>query len=408
MRQLFLFTIDYTSDKMFIEPELHYLIENFDVVLVLEQEPKDDILINGKHVKYIVYKKKRSLIDYFYYFIFLFNIDLLIEVWEIIKDKEFRISRIKNSLSFYFVSRELNNFYQKEKILYKYTSAIYYTYWSIQSTLALTLYSHKYPNIKVITRVHGYDLYNERNLYGRLPFRHQIDKRIDRIIFASQYGLDYYLKTYEKQASEKYILSRLGIENDFGIGPYKKDKNFVLVSCSNLIEIKRVDLIVKGLSMIDNFMIYWIHFGDGDQYSAINLLSENLLREKKNIEYYLAGQIGNEEIHHFYKNESVDCFITTSSTEGGNPVSIQEAMSYGIPIIGTRSGGIPEMINGNGFVLPSNPTALKVSEAIRKIYEMNDEVVNCLRKRSRENWEKNFTAKHNHSHLITILKNLNY
>ena len=64
-----------------------------------------------------------------------------------------------------------------------------------------------------------------------------------------------------------------------------------------------------------------------------------------------------------------DSFITTSSTEG-LPVSIQEAMAAGIPIIGTNVGGIPEMIDGNGVLLSANPSNKEVAEAILRIYYM--------------------------------------
>lgn len=68
----------------------------------------------------------------------------------------------------------------------------------------------------------------------------------------------------------------------------------------------------------------------------------------------------------FYEDNFVSCFITTTSTEG-NPVSIQEVLSFGIPIIGTDVSDIPLMIHGNGVLMSSNPKAEEVTEAIKKI-----------------------------------------
>ena len=44
----------------------------------------------------------------------------------------------------------------------------------------------------------------------------------------------------------------------------------------------------------------------------------------------------------------------------GIPVALIEAMSYGIPVIGTRTGGIPELLEGGaGLIVPDkDPAAL--------------------------------------------------
>ena len=54
---------------------------------------------------------------------------------------------------------------------------------------------------------------------------------------------------------------------------------------------------------------------------------------------------------------SSDVYILPSYAEG-SPISILEAMSYGMAIISTKVGGIPELVreNQNGFLIePGNP-----------------------------------------------------
>ena len=56
-----------------------------------------------------------------------------------------------------------------------------------------------------------------------------------------------------------------------------------------------------------------------------------------------------------------DIFILPSHNEG-LPISILEAMSYGMPIISTPVGGIPEVVKGNGvLVTPGNEIEIALS-----------------------------------------------
>ena len=105
----------------------------------------------------------------------------------------------------------------------------------------------------------------------------------------------------------------------------------------------------------------------------------------------------------FYADNEVLCFITTSETEGGAPVSIQEAMAYGIPIIGTDVGGITEMIQGNGILLKANPTPGEIRNAIEYIMQNPD-----IRKRmcdaSVKIWSEEYCAEKNVQRFVNFIK----
>lgn len=72
------------------------------------------------------------------------------------------------------------------------------------------------------------------------------------------------------------------------------------------------------------------------------------------------------------------------------PLSLLEAMSTGTPVIATRVGGIPEMINNgkNGILVEPCPEA--IAEAIIELYE-NKEKMKELGENARKDIEKNFT-----------------
>lgn len=231
---------------------------------------------------------------------------------------------------------------------------IVYTYWQLYSTLAICMNKSCYNNVKLITRTHGYDLFDERVKRSyRQPFREVMEPNLDKIFFACNYAKDYYISKHKvRKNDKKYNVSYLGsthIDSQNARYVNKDEHVFRIVSCSNVIKLKRVELIVNGIKEIADWKlskeIEWIHFGDGDEMEIIKDLAKRLLGSASKVSYQFMGEVSNEYIHKYYEANQVDCFITTSSTECF-PVSIQEAMSYGIPIIATDVGGIREAFIG--------------------------------------------------------------
>jgi glycosyltransferase involved in cell wall biosynthesis len=80
----------------------------------------------------------------------------------------------------------------------------------------------------------------------------------------------------------------------------------------------------------------------------------------------------NEEILQWYCQGAVDVMVLPSVDLGrhvheGIPVSLMEAMAYGIPVVSTTTGGIPELLgDGAGIMVPpEDPVAL--AEAIERL-----------------------------------------
>ena len=180
---------------------------------------------------------------------------------------------------------------------------------------------------------------------------------------------------------------------------------YQIVSCANIIPLKRLDLIVKSLALINDVKIKWVHFGMGSRFDELESLAFKLLAQKSNITYELRGYVPVEDIIQFYRDNCVDCFITTSSTEGC-PVSVQEAMSFGIPIIGTSVGEMPNMITENGVLLSENPLPEEIKNAICKICSSDIENTIMMRKCSRQLWECKYDAQKNTKNFLKELEKL--
>ena len=174
----------------------------------------------------------------------------------------------------------------------------------------------------------------------------------------------------------------------YGINNPLKERKIVLVSCSNLVDVKRVDLIIKAL-MESTAQIKWIHIGDGILRSELEELSKKL---PKNVECKFLGLMKNEEVMKFYKNQHIDVFINVSESEGV-PVSIMEALSFGIPIVATDVGGTHEIVidKYNGILLNKN---FKCCELLNSIDFIVDD--NKYRSNAMKVWNKMCSAKVNY------------
>jgi glycosyltransferase involved in cell wall biosynthesis len=210
-------------------------------------------------------------------------------------------------------------------------------------------------------------------------------------IFAISKNGRHYLVNKFPNFKDKICLSYLGVF-DNGINPFIPQSPFTIVSCSSLISLKRVHLIIEILKHI-TFPVNWIHFGDGE-------LKDKLLKETKSIPNTISiqfkGHVNNDELINFYKNTQVHLFITTSETEG-LPVSLQEAISFGIPAVATNVGGIPEIINENtGLLIEKDFNAEHVAKLIME-FEVSEKNTLEFRNNVRAYWENKFNASANYA-----------
>ena len=404
MRELYLLIDGWENVNNFIKDELPYLKKNFILTVVGESKPNEEQRNVLEGITLIPYVKNIRIGLYINCVVmFLLSSDGRIELRNIIQSKKEIFNRLADSFKFYVKAQAFYLFLKKKGILHRESTALFYTYWYYEKCFAITNHRDEYPGINIVTRTHGYDLYANRNRNGRQPFKLQMDARLDKVFFAAEYGMNYYMREYGRDKSSRYQTAFLGIKGPKQICKKNETTKFVIVSCSNMILLKRITLIIKALEQIEDANIEWIHFGSGELDAVLHTEAKERLGSKSNIDYRFMGQVDNAEIHNYYENNYVDCFITTTSSEGGNPVSMQEAMSYGIPIIGTAVGDIPRMIEGNGILISETPTVEEIESAIKQLIFLDGEAVKIVRGKSREKWKKYFDASNNYSVFVDEL-----
>jgi len=285
------------------------------------------------------------------------------------------------------------------------TNLFLYSYWNNNMVYGIVKFKGQYTDVIAFTRAHRWDIYFEENAANYLPLRKSAIEALNAIFFISRQGRDYFASKMDI-TNNKLRISRLGIKNSYQPSFAAKHKPLEIISCSVVIDRKRIDLIVKALSQLNEYDIIWNHIGDGSELPEIKSLAEKLLGNKPNVKYEFLGYLSNDKIYEYYKNESIDIFLNVSSSEGV-PVAIMETMSFGIPAIATNVGATSEIVNQeNGILLGTNPDIGEVKSAIDKFYYMDKETFNTYRRSAYYTWKENYNAEKNYPAFINEVMNL--
>ncbi|HIB43619.1 MAG TPA: glycosyltransferase, partial [Nitrospina sp.] len=134
--------------------------------------------------------------------------------------------------------------------------------------------------------------------------------------------------------------------------------------------------IAKELSQIQFVLI-----GNGPEEQYV----EKSSKQNKNIQFL--GKIKNSELHEFYNSADIFCFPSLYD-EGFGRVGM-EAVSCGLPVVGSNLGGISEALDDTVSVLV-NPTHENLKTAILELYE-NPDAIKILKKACRDYALKRFS-----------------
>jgi len=385
----------YGESEPFIETEIEYLATHFEKTIIVTHDVDSTSFRDyPENVKIVRLDYNPRLIDKLLSFVGIFSSSFWKEIniiYRVYKQK-INFGMIKTMIISKYNSRRLAKAYIE--IGEQLENPIYYSYWCNDSALALAHLKLKNKSLKCISRIHRWDVYFEENHYNYLPYRHFIVNSLNVIYSISNDGI-LYVKEMWKIKDSNLKLSRLGIRKNMNCIP-NESNDFILVSCSSMISVKRVKLIVKSLCLLNEYSVKWVHFGDGRLFNEIKNMAEELL-SLSNIRFELKGRVNNQEIIEYYRAHKPSLFINVSSSEGV-PVSIMEAFSCGIPCIATDVGGNSEIVNNiNGYLLVANPSVNQISQSIDEYYQLTTEMKNKKKQSAYNTWRKHYDATQNYN-----------
>lgn len=368
----------YGNGEHFLSNELKYLSKQGNKILIFSHSSKG----SSRHLPDGVKTANKSLLSDLFLMTFGIMYSLLKYSPYYLSDLKsafnqekrniFKFSRYAYIISYFIRSSYFiawfDLLYAKDK-----KDLMIYSYWMNAESYSMSILKRSYPELKIVSRAHGGDLYLERN-YGYLPFRNLIANKLDRIFAISDHGKRYLLNKFNIADTNKIVISRLGVPKQKKL-PLNSDINDIFVaSCSSDESIKRVEsilLILGDLSNSLNCRINWIHIGIEDKFFIKKYA--NKLGDYKKLKMILPGIVANNEVCNIYKNHKPNFFINLSTTEGV-PVSIMEALSLGIPVIATDVGGTSEIINDSvGALVSSEIDTDMIKNEINRILENRNE-----------------------------------
>lgn len=391
----------------------------------------------------------------------------------------------------------------------KENDSLLYCYWGDKSAMILP-YLKRQMGIKTpfVVRFHGSDIFEEAK--GILPFREKIYDSTDYACPVSQKGADYIKENYPCHLPKNIIVSHLGSINKF---PYRKitqplltadetetekakniisptrntapiitvteemtskvvakkrtgvkeatilkdkvnmvevQKVFKIISCSNIISLKRVGMIAEAIIIAQqkiregysglpkDLQIEWLHIGGGPMMEEVLQICKGETNEAgkyapergthKNW-FTFTGALQHSPVMELYRSYMPSLFIHASMSEG-IPVSIMEAMSFGVPVIATDVGGTGELFGssvkgdtlqksfdnnsqtsytGNqiGFLIPGKTTGSELANYLLKFMTLPGEEREAMSNNAHTMWEKHWNADENYAAFAKHLAQLN-
>ncbi|MEZ4937852.1 MAG: glycosyltransferase [Crocinitomicaceae bacterium] len=391
---LYLFTAEYPfgNAETFIEPELEKLSLEFDKVVIFpyayfqldstpRRIPQNCEIRNFEKAKG---NKLRLLQNNSLVF------SMIKGCWKErpIKEKKNLLHEIANYLS---IKDQLKNFIEMDE--QKGSHITFYSYWFDHWASILSILKREHKLASFSSRAHGYDVYDDRHLYS-IPFRSFQMKYVSKVFTISESGSKY-LKSRFPNSIGKIHRSYLGTKEPNIKSRVKNNEFLVVLSVSSLHPVKRVHLLMDSLKLVKR-KVHWIHFGneemDQNIQSKVKELPDNVLMDWK-------GVVSNSDLRTFLDNNWIDVFVNVSESEG-LPVSMMEAISYGIPILATDVGGTSEIVNPlTGKLLPKDFDVSILAQLIQDFErnEFDSEKIQSF-------WNSNFNAEINFPEFARLLK----
>lgn len=199
-------------------------------------------------------------------------------------------------------------------------------------------------NKKIILHIHGAEF---NIFYNNVP---KLIKKIITKTFDSADLIIVLSKGWEKDISEKTSNHNIKILYTCTVikelKPVTARTNINILATGRLGKRKGTYDIIEAAKYIKNQNVIINLYGDGNIEEFKNLVIDNNLENKIKIK----GWVPDNEKEEGLKNSDI---LLLPSYNEGLPMSIVEAMAYGLPIISTPVGGIPEAVeNGvNGFLI---------------------------------------------------------
>jgi glycosyltransferase involved in cell wall biosynthesis len=171
---------------------------------------------------------------------------------------------------------------------------------------------------------------------------------------------------------------------------------FIVLTVAHLTKAKGIDVLIRALAELPQSVILWI-VGDGDESGMLRQLCSELHLESR-VQFH-----GHQrDVAPFM--QAADCFVCPSLWREAAGLVNLEAIASGIPVIASRTGGIPEYVEDGrtGFLFSPGDHG----ELARHVRLLQENPVFCreMSERARAHAVDNFTADVRVSEYLELYK----
>ncbi|WP_058557570.1 glycosyltransferase [Thiohalocapsa sp. ML1] len=278
---------------------------------------------------------------------------------------------------------------------------IAYCYWNDSMAYACCLAKQRGLCRRVVSRAHGVDLYEERARGRYMPLKRQFLAYFDRIFVLSNEACNYFLSRYGASAAQLAI-APLGVSIPRQTCDVSPPGQLHVLSVSFCVPVKRMDRIIAALAHLaathPQLSIHWTHIGDGPLCDEMRSAAARCLGPLANVEFAFLGHQANAAVRQLYEEHPVDVFVNTSESEGV-PVSIMEAMGYGVPAVAPDVGGVSSLVvSGSGALIAPDACAQVIGDALLSLRTNADRMQ--FRARSKQFIREHFNAALNYPRVL--------
>lgn len=260
------------------------------------------------------------------------------------------------------------------------------------------LVAHRYTGIPWSLTAHRWDIV-ENNL-----LREKTDSATF-VRFISDSGVA--LADKHLAPNAHVIVTHLGVDEQPRAAQRPNNAEFTLLCAANLIGLKGHRYLFEAVArlMADGVAVRLLVAGTGPLAAELAQLADQL-RVKKVIDFL--GVVPHDKLLAMYGRGDVDAVVLPSLDLGdgrheGIPVSLMEAMSFGIPVVSTRTGGIPELVTTDTGRLVPPADAAALAAAIRELHA--DPTARAeMGTRAQARVQAEFSAKRSAAELLARIK----
>ncbi len=209
---------------------------------------------------------------------------------------------------------------------------------------------------------------------------------------------------------DKSFVLHMGVTLPDEVGCRSRPTGKQIIFCpANLIPVKGHKYLIEACSILQSRGLdfeLWI--------AGTGILRDALEKQVNDLELTdvcrFLGQLPHSDVLSLYQQGSVSVVVLPSIDMGnglheGIPVALMEAMCFSVPVVSTYTGGISELLEGGGVLVPAeNPAAL--AAAIEKLV-LDDVHRDRIAKAGRERVETGFSVKMVVSELLGRFKMCN-